>query len=739
MSTSSNEQAQLLGHPSSTQSLLTVDPKGRNRASAVVLGIALSVGTSSLLLPIQTRKAAALSSSLPAEVLESNSLVSPITTPSPIASPIPSALQLALSTAANPVAASSGYNSVVQGGEELLSLSKQSLTTPSPVAVVPTLAASPTPDLGVATLTPEATPTLNELANIDGSISGESTPASVAPNENAVATPSPALPAPVGQQAQTAEARISPIQTLSLLSPTPTTTPTVTPDIVVPQDTIKASNPNSTVESPAIADRADHAVDLSEVPVLPGVNATEVAALPTVAPGSELKTPEVAPPVDSTAKLEPVEESPIQQLEQSKITATPEKADPSVPQAVTTGEKTESSEPQTVAILAAPKTTGQPLVPTPVTPDMPGAVVGSSHRVNRGDTLIAIARRYGVSVSELISANNITNPNQILVDQDLSIPQSPSRGIGPSVAQGAPLVMPLSAPEFPNAEMTLGGASIALQPAIDSSLNTSSSTNPYLQNLKAEIEALQQKYQQQGVPQFVGRLSAGPSVASKLTPSEPVNSEFVRDRASAPRPTPSMGMGGEVQRVAVRPALETPAASYPATTYNVAVAPLTPSSYVPTLEPSSGGSAAELPRLAAANTYLPNEVGEFKGYIWPTKGVLTSGYGWRWGRMHRGIDVAGPTGTPIVAAATGVIEYAQWNSGGYGYLVDIRHPDGSLTRYAHNSRIVVREGQRVQQGQLIAEMGSTGFSTGPHLHFEIHSAGQGAVNPMALMPSNAPS
>jgi murein DD-endopeptidase MepM/ murein hydrolase activator NlpD len=152
----------------------------------------------------------------------------------------------------------------------------------------------------------------------------------------------------------------------------------------------------------------------------------------------------------------------------------------------------------------------------------------------------------------------------------------------------------------------------------------------------------------------------------------------------------------------------------------------------------------QLPPLAAVDIYLPRAIDENtnpslpstsnSAYIWPAKGVLTSGYGWRWGRMHRGIDIANGVGTPIYASATGVVEKAGWNNGGYGNLVDIRHPDGSLTRYAHNSRILVRIGQQVQQGQQIATMGSTGFSTGPHSHFEIHPAGKGATNPIAFLP-----
>lgn len=144
-------------------------------------------------------------------------------------------------------------------------------------------------------------------------------------------------------------------------------------------------------------------------------------------------------------------------------------------------------------------------------------------------------------------------------------------------------------------------------------------------------------------------------------------------------------------------------------------------------------NAEELPPLGSPDIYLP-DAPPASGFIWPARGVLTSGYGMRWGRMHRGIDIAAPIGTPIFAAAAGVVTYAGWNKGGYGNLVEIRHPDGSITRYAHNNRILVRKGQKVEQSQQIAEMGSTGFSTGPHCHFEIHPPGRGAVDPIAFLP-----
>lgn len=167
----------------------------------------------------------------------------------------------------------------------------------------------------------------------------------------------------------------------------------------------------------------------------------------------------------------------------------------------------------------------------------------------------------------------------------------------------------------------------------------------------------------------------------------------------------------------------------------LAAAPLGADAYRPFPMVETGQTVSPgMPMLPGSDSFLPEAPNRFNGYVWPTHGTFTSGYGWRWGRMHRGIDVAGPVGTPIVAAANGVVVRSGWNSGGYGNLVDIRHADGSLTRYAHNSRLLVREGQQVSQGQQIALMGSTGRSTGPHLHFEIHLPGTGTVNPMAYLP-----
>ena len=119
---------------------------------------------------------------------------------------------------------------------------------------------------------------------------------------------------------------------------------------------------------------------------------------------------------------------------------------------------------------------------------------------------------------------------------------------------------------------------------------------------------------------------------------------------------------------------------------------------------------------------------------WPTNGFISSGYGLRWNgaEFHQGIDIAAEMGTPIVATADGVVTIAGWNAGGYGNMVDIDHGSGVSTRYGHASAVVVTAGQRVRRGQIIAYVGSTGHSTGPHLHYEVRLSGQ-PVNPTSYL------
>lgn len=127
------------------------------------------------------------------------------------------------------------------------------------------------------------------------------------------------------------------------------------------------------------------------------------------------------------------------------------------------------------------------------------------------------------------------------------------------------------------------------------------------------------------------------------------------------------------------------------------------------------------------STYIPSLDLTF---IEPVQGIITSRFGIRTRDNHKGLDIANSSGTPIMAAASGTVKYAQYNSGGYGNLVIISHGNGIETYYGHNSELYVSPGETVSQGQIISAMGSTGISTGPHLHWEIR------INGVAQNPQN---
>jgi len=158
-------------------------------------------------------------------------------------------------------------------------------------------------------------------------------------------------------------------------------------------------------------------------------------------------------------------------------------------------------------------------------------------------------------------------------------------------------------------------------------------------------------------------------------------------------------------------------ASSPSATSPSAAAPLTASVGAP-----APGRAAPKSQLDATMR-------------WPVEaGVISSEYGARWGKMHKGIDIAADVGEPVYAVADGDVIYAGDGLRGYGNVIIIQHGERISSLYAHNSELRVRQGEHVAQGTLIALMGSTGHSTGPHVHFELRQ-GDVAVNPHTLLPA----
>lgn len=443
-----------------------------------------------------------------------------------------------------------------------------------------------------------------------------------------------------------------------------------------------------------------------------------------------------------------------------------------------------------------PKASAAASKPTATIAEPQVAVPALDYQVKPGDTLDEIAQYYGVSRSELMQVNGIDNPNRLQVSQHLRIPQPKATTLVPGLKTTAtiaalgqspdakapslavpslptssnlvvakPSVLSLPAPvaintladegKSPSISSSVGNAAsngtTLIANDVKQSVNpkAGSDSNPYVDKLRLEINKLREQYQNQKENSAAKPLNLTvPTVKPPVSPlsnnasasSEYINPEFnpeayyneAKEGENQKKLRPqSLSQQGPI-KIQV-PAPENPS---PRTQRRVvATSPVETDTYNPVIKiPVGQPVSPELPPINVPDSYYPDGEQAFTGYIWPTKGVLTSGYGWRWGRMHKGIDIAAGTGTPIVAAGPGVVVYARWNSGGYGNLVDIRHPDGTMTRYGHNSRLLVREGQTVEQGQEIALMGSTGYSTGPHLHFEVHPSGKGAVNPIALLP-----
>jgi murein DD-endopeptidase MepM/ murein hydrolase activator NlpD len=387
-----------------------------------------------------------------------------------------------------------------------------------------------------------------------------------------------------------------------------------------------------------------------------------------------------------------------------------------------------------------------PLQPTEKTaqPTMTGndAAAASHYRIQAGDTLLKIAEELNVSVEELAQANNIQDINLIMAGAELVLPEIPENpAIEPTATRASATV---AAADFTQTEATAGGGSEAVSSTISTPSSETATFNTgntsLLNHLQATVtrpvdsttvltrlQNIETTTEHDTTTPEPDIYTANLIAAVNATQDNPVEIAVIpADMPASPGlPAPPS--------VTTLPTLS-PTASPRTPQALTAAAPLSNRNIIAPGQPTVGDRVEpEMPLLPGSHEYFP-QTSSVNGYVWPTRGRISSGYGWRWGRMHRGVDIAAPTGTPVMAAAPGVVEFAGWNNGGYGNLVDIRHADGSLTRYAHNSRVVVRSGQSVLQGQLISEVGSTGYSTGPHLHFEIHQPNQGTVNPLAFLP-----
>lgn len=168
-----------------------------------------------------------------------------------------------------------------------------------------------------------------------------------------------------------------------------------------------------------------------------------------------------------------------------------------------------------------------------------------------------------------------------------------------------------------------------------------------------------------------------------------------------------------------------------------AVKPKPRTGAVTVARPAGSGKQVPASQQAAAASEVsrqPRATGYESGkLLWPVKGVVTSRFGHRGSRMHDGIDIGVPEGTAVHAAGSGEVVYSDSRISGYGRLIIIRHGRDLFTAYAHNQRNLVRKGDRVRAGDVIARAGHTGRASGPHLHFEVRQ-GSTPVDPLAYLP-----
>ncbi|WP_107666901.1 peptidoglycan DD-metalloendopeptidase family protein [Cyanothece sp. BG0011] len=488
---------------------------------------------------------------------------------------------------------------------------------------------------------------------------------------------------------------------------------------------LKTEEAKVSAEAKAIADVSQPLNQPSEQPTIAEVEKVEVAqAIEIPVYSSESEQESVAVKEEEKEKFASLRGSILDNNEQSDIPIVPSlqpqttakiESDQPIPLNVIPAQEDSqpSQRPQPIDVTTPEQTSFIP----PRKPTVPKPTIKAtekSYRVRPGDTLNSIARRHGISTHELIRANGITNANLIRVNQTLMIPQENT------IAQAQPSqrsTLPSVFDEFRSNNQS-SRSLLSSREGQSAEIQISVAQQSHTDKLKADIVTLQRDY---GQGESEISLDQPRSQSSRKTVvGEALNSEWKSDRQEITSPQQAIE-----QRLNNRqPEL-------------ISAAPSNPTTYNNAFEIPVGTSVGpDLPGVSNPDDYLPDAPMRFTGHIWPSKGVITSGFGPRWGRMHKGIDIAAPVGTPIMASAPGEVITAGWNSGGFGNLVKVRHPDGSVTLYAHNSRILVRRGQKVEQGQQIAEMGSTGYSTGPHLHYEIHPKGSGAKNPMAFLPKN---
>lgn len=321
---------------------------------------------------------------------------------------------------------------------------------------------------------------------------------------------------------------------------------------------------------------------------------------------------------------------------------------------------------------------------------------GAAVTVAPGETLDSIARRHGVPVAAIMQANNLASAHAIQPGQRLVIP----RYIPPPSAPGA------AAPAPSRVAQPAGPIASKLAPASPAS----ASPSPTVSAANSGVHVVASGDTLTKIAHHYGKSVAEIVKANNIQPGGRLS---IGDRIIIPG-----GRGGGTKLEAER---ATPAPAPPAAK---AAGGAPPSQSASMVTPAADSPGADSPAKAADAT---------PGFRWPARGRIIAGFGPKPnGQQNDGIDVAVPENTPIKAAEDGVVAYAGNELKGYGNLILVRHPNGYVTAYAHAKELLVKRGDPIKRGEVIAKSGQTGNVDVPELHFEVRK-GTAPVDPMPFL------
>jgi murein DD-endopeptidase MepM/ murein hydrolase activator NlpD len=357
------------------------------------------------------------------------------------------------------------------------------------------------------------------------------------------------------------------------------------------------------------------------------------------------------------------------------------------------------------------------IAPPPAAPAAPATESTGTitHVVARGDNLTRIATRYGVSVEALKAINQLTNVDLIHVGQLILVPAS-----GVTAAAAPATAAPASEPSAPS-----GSGDVYVVQRGDSVYKIARRYGTTVQAIVATNNLANPSVLYAGQQLLIPGGDNATMVAAVATPQ--AAAATATPEAAAATATPQVAGDGEAYVVKWGDTAYKIAVRFGTTVRELTAANNLANPNVLKVgqvlrigrgggaaagEPAVTPAAAATEAVAAATVDPAAMAGSF---VWPLQGRILNYY--RYG--HSAIDIEASIGTEIVAAAAGVIEFASWNTAGYGNLTIIDHGNGVRTLYAHQSAFLVEPGQQVEQGQVIGKSGSTGWSNWPHVHLEM--------------------